>query len=65
MKKILFLVVSLFIFSGCATKSNVCPSYPKPSQHTLSKIQSLNDSETNVWMIKQYKLNKQLKICNE
>lgn len=61
MKKILLLIISLFVFSGCTKVTTVCPSYPKPSQHTLLQIKSLNDPEVNVWMIKQYKLNKKLR----
>lgn len=61
----ILLVSSLLIFGGCAGKTTTCPTYPKPSKHVLDKIKSLNDDSVNVWMIKQYKLNNQLGVCNE
>ena len=59
------LFVVLFLFSACTSKLSTCPQYPKPSKDVLQKIQSLKDRNVNLWTIKQYKLNKQLKICNE
>lgn len=56
------LLIMCFL-SGC-TSTMVCPQYPKPSAHVLESIKSLNDSEIDQWLIKQYKLNKQLGICN-
>ncbi len=65
MKITLSLIVCLFVFTGCFSTATICPTYPKPSKHILSKIKSLNDVETDLWMVKQYKLNKQLGVCNE
>jgi hypothetical protein len=58
---------SLFIMcflAGCSTTLAVCPQYPKPSAHVLESLKSLNDSEVDQWLTKQYKLNKQLGVCN-
>lgn len=54
----------LFLLAGCGAKTTVCPTYPKPSQHVLERLKSLKDSEVDQWLIKQYKLNKQLGVCN-
>lgn len=58
------LVIAILFLSGCAS-STVCPQYPKPTQEVLGKIKSLNDKDVDDWIIKQFKLNKQLKICND
>ena len=50
---------------GCGSKATICPKYPRPTQHTLTKIQSLKDYSVDSWMVKQYKLNLKLKACNE
>lgn len=52
------------IMQACGNKS-VCPSYPKPSQEVLTKIKSLNSQDVDNWILKQYKLNKKLEVCNE
>lgn len=54
----------LCFLAGCSTTSAVCPQYPKPSAHVLEKLKSLNDDQVDQWLIKQYKLNKQLGVCN-
>ncbi len=65
MKKIVFTICFLLYFTGCTHKSNVCPIYPKPNQTVLNKIQLLNDNDVDNWMMKQMKLFKKLKVCNE
>ena len=50
---------------GCGSKHTICPQYPAPTQGVLNKIKSLNDKDVDSWIIKQYKLNKKLKVCNE
>jgi len=62
--KYLFLITILF-FTGCSHKPTICPKYPKPTQHILERLKSLNDHSVDLWLIKQYKLNKKLKVCNE
>lgn len=59
------LLLAVLIISGCASNSVVCPKYPKPTQQVLVKIKSLNDKDVDDWIVKQFKLNKQLKICND
>lgn len=54
----------VFIFIGCSNTNSYCPKYPIPNNTVLKKIQSLNDSEVDKWMIEQYKLNLKLKECN-
>lgn len=54
----------LFLLTGCGSKTTVCPQYPKPSAHVLEQLKSLNDDRVDRWLIKQYKLNKQLGVCN-
>lgn len=54
-----------FLLAGCGSKTTVCPTYPKPSKHVLERIKSLKDNQVDQWLIKQYKLNKQLGVCNE
>ena len=53
------------MMNSCGSRYTICPKYPKPSQVVLSKIKSLDSSEVDTWMVKQYKLNKKLKVCNE
>lgn len=54
----------MLTLQACGSKS-VCPSYPKPSQDVLIKIKSLQSQEVDDWILKQYKLNQKLKVCNE
>ena len=60
-----FLLICVLLLSGCASKVGVCPQYPAPTKDVLKKIQSLKDKNVDNWIVKQFKLNKQLKICNE
>lgn len=62
MVSILILMTS--IIQGCGSKS-ICPSYPKPSQKVLDKIESLKSKEVDDWILKKYKLNLKLEVCNE
>ena len=59
------LVLTIFILQACGNKYTVCPSYPNPSQEVLIKIKSLESQEVDDWILKQYKLNLKLKVCNE
>lgn len=60
------IAVMMLTMQGCGNKQlSVCPKYPAPTQNVLNKIKSLKDKSVDDWIIKQYKLNKQLKICNE
>lgn len=58
-------MLGLFL-SGCGSTQITCvkPSFPNPSQHTLSKIQGLDDTEVDLWMEELFKLNKKLKEEN-
>ena len=58
------LALMMLTLQACGSKS-VCPSYPKPTQEILSKIKSLKSQEVDDWILKQYKLNLKLKVCNE
>ena len=58
------LVLTMLTLQACGSKA-ACPSYPKPSQEVLSKIKSLESKEVDDWILKQYKLNQKLEICNE
>jgi len=65
MKKIIGSICLVLLLSGCYENSvSVCPIYPKPSQEVLTRIKSLNSRTVDLWMIKQYKLNKKLDVCN-
>ncbi len=60
------IAVMMLTMQGCGSKQlTVCPKYPKPTQDVLAKIQSLKDKKVDDWIVKQFKLNMQLKICNE
>lgn len=63
-KSFMTLIIISFM-GGCGSIKTVCPQYPKPSQKVLNKIKSLNDVDVDAWIVKQYKLNKQLRVCNE
>ncbi len=63
--KMMSIVLTIFIIQGCGSKGLTCPSYPVPNQHVLQSIQSIQDSQVDEWMLKQYKLNLKLKVCNE
>jgi hypothetical protein len=58
------LVLTMLTLQACGSKS-VCPSYPKPSQNVLTKIKSLKSQDVDDWILKQFKLNKKLEVCNE
>jgi hypothetical protein len=58
------LVPMMLILQACGNKA-VCPSYPNPSQDVLNKIKSLKSDKVDDWILKQYKLNLKLKVCNE
>lgn len=58
------IVLMTLTLQACGSKS-VCPSYPAPSQKVLTKIKSLKSQEVDGWILKQYKLNKKLEVCNE
>lgn len=59
------IAVMMLTMQGCGSKQAVCPTYPKPSQYVLDKIQSLKDKKVDDWVVEQYKLNLKLKVCNE
>lgn len=58
------IALMMFTLQACGSKS-ICPLYPKPSQNVLNEIESLKSQEVNDWILKQFKLNKKLKVCNE
>lgn len=58
------IALMMLTLQACGNKS-VCPSYPKPSQEVLNEIKSLESREVDDWILKQYKLNLKLEVCNE
>jgi len=68
MMKLIGSIAVIALMAGCCGDPvviKVCPTYPKPSKYVLYKVSGLHDSKVDQWMVKQYKLNKKLKVCNE
>ena len=61
----MILILMMFTLQACGNKTTICPKYPIPSQEVLNKIKSLKSQEVDDWILKQYKLNQKLGICNE
>lgn len=59
------IALMMLTLQACGSKTTSCPSYPNPSQEVLDKIKSLQSKEVDDWILKQYKLNLKLKVCNE
>jgi len=43
--------------------SSYCPSYPYPPEEVINKIEHLQDSLVDTWMIEQLKLSEKLELC--
>ena len=54
----------MFTLSGCATTSNVCPTFPKPSKEVIMELQSLESKAVDSWVVELFKLDMKLRECN-
>lgn len=55
----------MLMMQGCINSTNVCPTYPKPSQSVLNSIRDINNTEVDSWMIEQLKLSRKLNVNKE
>lgn len=52
--------VAIVSMIGCSSTTCIYPSYPKPNQVVLDKINSLKSIDVDNWMMEQYKLKMKL-----
>lgn len=53
----------LTLLAGCATKSNVCPEFPVPSEEVVDRLEELNDPAVNDWGNRLLRLQEKLEVC--
>ena len=65
-KRTFILICLMIVLSGCGAKIAVtsCPPFPSPSNNAIDKIQNIHDAEVDDWVVRLFKLKKQLEICN-
>lgn len=66
-KRGFLLICLLTVLTGCATTKvavTSCPPFPSPSNGAIDKIQVIHDTEVDDWMVRLFKLKKQLELCN-
>lgn len=58
----MMLISVVFMMTGCISqKVNFdCPSFPIPKKQAIQKLQEINDSDINEWVVELYKLQKKL-----
>lgn len=61
----MMILLILLCFSGCIKKINTCPSYPLPSEHVITTLNKLSetDKEIYVWLNQLLDLCQKLETC--
>ena len=54
----------MLMLSGCATVSNVCPTFPKPSKEVVMELQNLDSRAVDSWVVELFRLDLKLRECN-
>lgn len=61
--RLIMLVLMTAFLAGCADKMvTSCPPFPSPAPAAVDKIQGLHDRDVDDWMVRLFKLKKQLEV---